>query len=73
MHVRDVTPFWNDTLPDTRRRLVEARLEHRRRQLARLQGEIEGAPGAIARTLLDAQATAVRRVIVELETELAAI
>lgn len=65
--------LWNDTLPDSRRRALAARLEARRSQLARLEAEAREAPGAIARTLLEVQAATVRRAITELEGELAAI
>jgi len=65
--------LWQDTLPDSRRRAAEARLAARRRQLDGLESELRDAPGAIARTLIEVQAAAVRRVISELEDELAAI
>lgn len=64
---------WNDTLPDSRRRALEARLESRRRQLAELERATAAAEGGIARTLVEVQAATVRRVITELEAELASI
>jgi hypothetical protein len=65
--------IWSDTVPEGRRRVVEARLAARRSQLTELDAASRGAEGAIARTLLDLQASAVRRMISELENELAAI
>jgi hypothetical protein len=64
---------WTDTLPGSRRLSIEARLKARRAQLADLEAEAMAAPGAIARTVLELQATPVRRAITELEAELASI
>ena len=65
--------LWSDTLPEGRRRAIESRLAARRDQLADLEAASRGAEGAIARTLLEVQASAVRRMIGELEHELSSI
>jgi hypothetical protein len=65
--------LWTDTLPLSRRRSIMARLEARHAPLADLEAEAVAAPGAIARTVLELQATPVRRAISELEAELASI
>lgn len=65
--------LWSDTLPAGRRRAIESRLAARRGKLAELDAASREAPGAIARTLLEVQAAAVRRAISELERELRSI
>lgn len=67
-----VSSLWRDTIPDSRRQSLMARLEARRQQLAALEADAREAQGSIARTLFDVQVASVRRAIAEIESELAA-